>query len=226
MPDGLPLSPPDLDALIPAVTRRYDGASRFTRNFVPSKLRRDPATAAILSYAARAGGLGHVVDLGCGRGQLGLALLLSGGASRVTGLDLDRRKVAEANAAARGLPATFVAADLSRAEVPAGDTALMADVLYQLPDGAQVPVLEGMARAARRRIVMRLFDPDRGWRSAFGMAMEHAGRALRRDGAAVKPMPVDAVIARFEERGFRCTVAPCWAGTPFPNVLLLAERMA
>jgi SAM-dependent methyltransferase len=226
MPDGLLLSPPDLDALIPAVTRRYDGASRFTRNFVPSKLRRDPATATILSYAARAGGLGHVVDLGCGRGQLGLALLLSGGASRVTGLDLDRRKVAEANAAARGLPATFVAADLSRAEVPAGDTALMADVLYQLPDGAQVPVLEGMARAARRRIVMRLFDPDRGWRSAFGMAMEHAGRALRRDGAAVKPMPVDAVVARFEERGFRCTVTPCWAGTPFPNVLLLAERMA
>jgi SAM-dependent methyltransferase len=224
MPDGLTHSPPDLVSLIPEVARRYAGASRFTRGFVPSKLRRDPATAAILGHALRVGGLGHVVDLGCGRGQLGLALLLSGGASRVTGLDLDATKVAEANAAALGLPARFTPADLSRVPVPEADTALMADVLYQLPDGAQLPVLDGMARAARRRIVMRLFDPGRGWRSAFGMAMEHARRAVERDGAAVQPRPVEEIVARFESAGFRCSVTPCWAGTPLPNVLLLAER--
>jgi SAM-dependent methyltransferase len=225
MPDGLTHSPPDLVSLIPEVARRYAGASRFTRGFVPSKLRRDPATAAILGHALRVGGLGHVVDLGCGRGQLGLALLLSGGASRVTGLDLDATKVAEANAAALGLPARFIPADLSRTEVPEADTALMADVLYQLPHGAQLPVLDGMVRAARRRIVMRLFDPGRGWRSTLGMAMEYAGRALRGDGVAVKPMPVAAVAARLEAAGFRCQVAPCWEGTPLPNVLLLAERV-
>ena len=226
MPDGLPLSPPQLDALIDDVSRRYAGASRFTRHFVPSKLKRDPATAAILAHARRAGGLGHVLDLGCGRGQFSLALLLSAHASQATGLDLDAAKVEEAKEAARGLPARFIAADLARAELPPADTALMADVLYQLPDGAQIPVLDRMARAARRRIVMRLFDPDLGWRSRFGMAMERAGRALRRDGAAVQPMPVPAIVARFEAAGFRCTVTPCWAGTPFPNVLLLGERAA
>ncbi|MCR0983663.1 methyltransferase domain-containing protein [Roseomonas populi] len=219
MPDGT-----DLQTLIPAVAARYAGASRFTREFVPSKLRRDPATAAILGLARRAGGFGHVVDLGCGRGQFGIALLLSGDASRVTGLDLDGRKIADARAAAAGLPADFARADLTRAEVPEGDTVLMADVLYQLPDGAQLRVLEGMARAARRRVVMRLFDPDRGWRSAFGMAMERAGRAIRRDGAAVRPMPVPEVTALFGRAGFRCAVEPCWAGTPLPNVLLTAER--
>ncbi|SHK38372.1 Methyltransferase domain-containing protein [Roseomonas rosea] len=224
MPDAVPPAAPGLEALIADVSHRYAGASRFTRNFVPSKLKRDPATAAILGLAQRVGGFGHVLDLGCGRGQLGLALLVSGGASQVTGMDIDGVKVAEAQAAARRLPARFERADLAKAALPPVDTALMADVLYQLPDGAQVPVLDRMAAAARRRVVMRLFDPELGWRSALGMAMERAGRALRRDGAAVEPMPVSAVVARFEAAGFRCTVRPCWAGTPLPNVLLVGER--
>ena len=215
---------PDSGALIAAVAARYAGASRFTRGYVGSKLRRDPATAAILALAARVGGLGEVADLGCGRGQLALALLLSGAASRVTGLDYEAEKVAEARAAAAGLPAAFAEADLTAAAVPPCDTALLVDVLYQLPEASQAPLLDRMAGAARRRVVMRLFDPDQGWRSAFGMAMERAGRAIRRDGAAVRPMPVSAVAARLEAAGFRCRVAPCWAGTPLPNVLLVAER--
>ncbi|WP_458094770.1 class I SAM-dependent methyltransferase [Roseomonas sp. WA12] len=218
------LSSLDSGALIDAVAARYAGASRFTRSYVGSKLRRDPATAAILALAARAGGLGEVADLGCGRGQLALALLLSGAASRVIGLDYEAGKVAEARAAAEGMPAEFARADLTTAAVPACDTAMLVDVLYQLPEASQVPLLDRMAGAARRRVVLRLFDPDRGWRSTFGMAMERAGRAIRRDGAAVRPMPVPAVAARLEAGGFRCAVSPCWVGTPLPNVLLVAER--
>ena len=219
-----PLPSLDSDALIAAVAARYAGASRFTRGYVGSKLRRDPATGAILALAARVGGLGEVADLGCGRGQLALALLLSGSASRVTGLDYEAGKVAEARTAAAGLPASFAEADLTTAAVPPCDTAMLVDVLYQLPEPSQVPLLDRMAAAARRRVVLRLFDPDRGWRSAFGMAMERAGRAIRRDGAAVRPMPVPAVAARLEAAGFRCAVSPCWAGTPLPNVLLVVER--
>ncbi|HEY8609853.1 MAG TPA: class I SAM-dependent methyltransferase [Roseomonas sp.] len=223
MPDGA-MTSPDPDALFTAVAARYAGASRFTRGYVGSKLRRDPSTAAILALARRAGGLGHVADLGCGRGQLALALLLSDAASRVTGLDYEAEKVVEARAAAAGLPADFAQADLTVAEVPPCDTALMVDVLYQLPEAAQAPLLDRIAAAARRRVVLRLFDPDRGWRSSFGMAMERAGRAIRRDGAAVRPMPLGAVSSRLEVAGFRCMVAPCWAGTPLPNVLLVGER--
>ena len=218
------MSEPDLPALTQAVAARYAGASRFTRGYVGSKLRRDPSTAAVLGLARRVGGLGHVADLGCGRGQLALALLLAGGAARVTGLDHEAGKVAEARAAASGLAAEFTRADLTAAAVPPCDTALMVDVLYQLPEPAQAPLLDRMAAAARHRVVLRLFDPDRGWRSALGTAMERAGRAIRRDGAAVRPMPVGLVAARLERAGFRCAVSPCWAGTPLPNVLLVAER--
>ena len=222
-----PLSSPLADTrLIDAVVARYAGASRFTRGYVGSKLRRDPATAAILGLARHAGGLGHVADLGCGRGQLALALLLSGAASRVTGLDYEGTKVAEARAAGAGLAAGFEWADLTTAAVPDCDTALMVDVLYQLPAAAQGPLLDRMAAAARRRVVLRLFDPDRGWRSALGLAMERAGRAIRRDGAALRPMPVADVAARLARAGFHGTATPCWAGTPLPNVLLVANRAA
>ena len=155
MPDGAPPPLPD-HRLIGAMAARYAGASRFTRGYVGSKLRRDPSTAAILALAGRAGGLGHVADLGCGRGQLALALLLSGAAARVTGLDYEEAKVAEARAAGAGLAADFRRADLTV--------------------------------------------------------------------AAVRPMPVADVAARLAGAGFRSEVAPCWAGTPLPNVLLVAER--
>jgi len=35
-----------------------------------------------------------LLDLGCGRGQLAIALLLAGVAQRVTGLDIDSAKIA------------------------------------------------------------------------------------------------------------------------------------
>ncbi|WP_376098271.1 methyltransferase domain-containing protein [Roseomonas sp. CCTCC AB2023176] len=216
-----PLAPA---ALADAVAARYAGASRWARGFVRGKLRHDPATEAILSLARSRGALGEVLDLGCGRGQLALALLLAGGAAQVTGFDLNAAKVAEAEAASRGLPALFAAADLSTAELPEADTVMLVDVLYQMPEAAQFDLLRRVARAARRRVLIRAFDPDRGWRSAFAHAMERAGRAIRGDEAANRPVPVPALEAALREAGFTTSVTPCWRGTPLPNVLLVAER--
>jgi hypothetical protein len=56
----------------------------------------------------------------------------------VVGLDLDAARIAEARAAASGWPASFTVADLSTAEVPACDTALILDVLLLMPDAAQL----------------------------------------------------------------------------------------
>jgi SAM-dependent methyltransferase len=215
-----------LPALIRTVVARYAGASRYTRGYVGSKLRRDPATAAILALAASTGGLGTVADLGCGRGQLALALLLSGGASSVIGLDRNGPALAEAQAAAEGLSARFEAADLGTAPLPRCDTVLLVDVLYQLPPPVQQALLARMAAGEARRIIIRAFDPDRGWRSRFGFGMERLNRALRGDlrRAAISPMALPSLGALLEHAGFRVSVTPCWAGTPLPNVLLLAEK--
>ncbi len=216
----------ELAALAAAVSARYAGASRFARGFVAGKLRHDPATLALLRLAAHRP-FGEVVDLGCGRGQLGLALLAAGLAERLTGLDRDRAKLAEARLAAAGLPAGFAEADLADAPaLPGCDTLLMVDLLYQLPEEAQRPLLASAARAARRRVLVRAFDPGRGWRSAAGFAMEVLGRAVRGDRNAIRPLPLAAVAAALEAAGFVVSVSPCWGNTPLPNVLLVAERAA
>ncbi len=203
------------------VAARYAG--RFAQGFVRGKLRHDPVLPALLAMAP----LGEVLDLGCGRGQLALALLLSGRASGVQGLDLDARKIAAAMAAAGELPARFAVADIADTRLPPADTVLLLDVLYQMPAVAQDAVLAACAAAARQRVVIRAFDPERGWRSAVGRAMEHARRALGGDlGArgAVQPRPIADIAAPLRAAGFAVAVTPCWSGTPLPNVLLVALR--
>ncbi|MBR0665389.1 class I SAM-dependent methyltransferase [Roseomonas hellenica] len=211
-------------SLIAATAARYAGAGRFAQGFVSGKLRRDPATAAILALGAD--GFGHLLDLGCGRGQLALALLLAGHATDVTGLDRAGSKIADAARAAEGLAARFEAADLATAPLPDCDTAMLIDVLYQMPGGLQRDLLTRVARVARRRVLIRAFDPDRGWRSAVGFAMEGAGRLLRGEirRAAIAPLPLPALAAPLQAAGFAVRITPCWQGTPLPNVLLVAER--
>jgi SAM-dependent methyltransferase len=222
-PPGLP--PEGLAALRARVAARYAGASRFAQGFVAGKLKRDPATEAVLALAA-ASPFGAVADLGCGRGQLSLALLVAGLAERVEGLDRDAGKIADAARAAAGLPARYAAADLTAAVVPDCDTVLLIDVLLQMPETAQRALLARVAAAARRRVLVRAFDPDCGWRAGLGVAMERLGRAVRRDGAEIAPMPLPALRGIFDNAGFRTAVRPCWDGTPLPNVLLVAERAA
>lgn len=214
-----------LHQLTGQVAARYAGASRFAQGFVRGKLRTDPATMAILRQAATAP-FGRVVDLGCGRGQLGLALLLAGLAEDLTGLDRDAGKIAEATAAARGLPARFGVADLGTAPLPDCDTLLIIDVLLQMPEAAQHALLGRMVAAARRRILIRAFDPDCGWRARVGFAMERLGRRVRRDGVEIRPLPLPVLESTLAAAGFAVRVTPCWAGTPLPNVLLIGERPA
>src|SRR3954468_4398744 len=63
-------SPVGLAALSARVARRYRACGRFAQHYVAAKLRRDPVHRAVLALAAGEA-LGDVVDVGCGRGQLG-----------------------------------------------------------------------------------------------------------------------------------------------------------
>ena len=207
--------------LAEAIAARYRGPT--TRGFVRGKLKRDPVLPALLALPP----FGAVLDLGCGRGQLGLALLLAGHATTVTGLDLDAGKIDRAMAAAGDLPARFASADLASAPLPACDTALVIDVLVQMAPAAQAALLARLVAVAPRRIVIRAFDPDRGWRSAFGLAMDRLRRRLGGDlglAGTVAPQPIAVLRAPLEAAGYAVTVTPCWAGTPLPNVLLVAQR--
>ncbi len=211
-----------------AITRKvsdlYRGSSHFDRNFVRGKLMTDPASLAVLRLAAERQGFGVVSDLGCGFGQVGLALLLLKLADEVHGLDLAAQKIRTAAEDAAGLRATFTGADVAASEIPACDTVTIFDVLLQVPEESQLGLLRRIAAAARRRVVIRAFDLDRGWRTRVGFVAEEIGRAVRRDGTPLCPRPLPAIAEPFEAAGFSVTVRPCWGWTPLPNVMLVAER--
>ncbi len=205
--------------------RRYRTGSRFTRHYIASKIKRDPIHRTVLALAASRT-FGAVVDVGCGRGQVGLALLEAGGARSVLGLDWAGRSLADAARAGQGLAFTAQAQDLATdPAIPACDTALLLDILYILPTARAIAVLTAVAHAARSLVLVRTLDPGLGWRSRLHLVMERLGRPVwPHSGAVVAPMPVPALAAVLEREGFAVVVEPCWAGTPFANVLLTARR--
>jgi SAM-dependent methyltransferase len=187
-------------------------------------LRRDPVHGDVLDLGERSG-FGAVLDIGCGRGQLGVALLQAGLAHSVVGLDRSAAHLDQARRAAEGLAFTARIQDFARdAELPHVDTVLMVDVLYQLTPAAQSALLRSAARAARHLVLIRTLDPDRGLRSAITLAFERAVRRVSpHSGAHVSPLPIASLGDILREDGFAVSVAPCWRGTPTANVLLTAR---
>jgi SAM-dependent methyltransferase len=218
---GLPTA---LDAAVARVAARYAHGGRAAYHYVRGKLASDPVAGAVAELGGDAG-LGDVVDVGCGRGQLAALLLEMKRATRVHGVDWDAAKVDDARAACAGLDAEFAVGDARNAVIPPCDTALAIDVLHYLTDAEQDALLARMADAAGARVVVRELDPDRGWRSAVTRLQERVttGIGFNR-GARVNARPIHALTTTLEARGFSVRVEPCWGGTPFANVIVVAER--
>jgi 2-polyprenyl-3-methyl-5-hydroxy-6-metoxy-1,4-benzoquinol methylase len=209
-------------------------AARFARAterrssyyYVVSKLRRDPFVRAI----AELGPLGDVLDIGCGRGQLDVFLLESGAARSIRGCDWDADKIALAKRAADGLNASFEVADVGAADLKTADTVLLVDVLHYLDLAAQDELLRAAARMVRPggRLIVREATTREGWRSVVTALVERISRLVRLNlGARIAMRDVRRdVVEMLENESLSCTVEPCWAGTPFSNVIVVATRPA
>ncbi|MGH7101582.1 MAG: methyltransferase domain-containing protein [Acetobacteraceae bacterium] len=208
-------------------TARYRGSGRFAHGYVRAKLRRDPVHAALLRLAM-VEPFGSILELGCGRGQLAVALLEAEGAEAVLGLDRNARFLRQAAQAAAELPFRTERHDLAHpGALPEADTVVIVDLLYQLETAAQVRLLAGATRAARIRIVIRTADPDRGLRSRLTRTLELLSRrAWPHAGAHVNATPIAELAAVLSDAGFVPEIVPCWQGTPFANVLMVGHRRA
>jgi uncharacterized protein (DUF2062 family)/2-polyprenyl-3-methyl-5-hydroxy-6-metoxy-1,4-benzoquinol methylase len=214
------------DEAVDRVASRYANGRRAAYYYARGKLRGDPVVRRIWELGAKEP-LGEVVDAGAGRGQLGILLVESGAASGCTGFDWDAGKVKDATHAADGLPATFEEADLRTKDLPACDTVLLVDVLHYLTDAEQDTLLERAARAARRGVIVRDIDPDRGFRSAVTRVQEAITTTLGYNrGARVAPRPIASIERVLRDGGLDVTTEPCWTGTPYANVLVCGTRRA
>lgn len=219
------------DAAREAATRtgeRFARASnsRGTYYYVTSKLSGDPATAAVAGLAP----LGEVLDLGCGRGHLAVYLLEIGATARVRGLDWDGEKVALAARASEGLAATFDTLDVRETDTEPADTVLLIDVLHYVDAAAQDALLRRAAALVRPggRLVVRDATRGAGVRSWVTLFVERISVLVKfnlGERIAIRDVRRELVPV-LEAEGMTCEVTPCWKGTPFANVLLVAHKPA
>jgi 2-polyprenyl-3-methyl-5-hydroxy-6-metoxy-1,4-benzoquinol methylase len=211
--------------LLRDTAQRYRASGRFAFHYVRGKLRRDPVALELINLAA-APHFGTVADLGCGRGQFAACLLQAGLAQSVIGVDFRQQHLAQATAAMDGLAFSAYYQDYSIDQrVLEADTILLIDVLYQLPSEAQAELLLHAAQAARHRLIVRTANPAQGLRSKITRAVEILCRPFwPNSGREVNAQPINDVVAVMTACGLRTRIKPCWAGTPFSNVLIVGER--
>ncbi len=233
-------------AFVDAAAQPYRSAGHFAWHFARGKLRLDPVFRHLLGQGLIAPG-SHVLDIGCGQGLL--ASLLSSAAAlaregrwpaqwrdapqgvRVTGIELMARDVQRARAAlgALGSRALFVCGDMRHTAFPRADAVVILDVLHYISVPEQDAVLARVREALSGggRLLLRVGDADtkRGFRiSQWVDAIVTFVRGHRV--VPVYGRPLAAWIARLELLGFDVKSEPMSQGTPFANVLLVAQVTA
>jgi SAM-dependent methyltransferase len=119
---------------------------------------------------------GRILEIGCGHGLFSVYAALAGGALAVRGVDIDRDKVAVAQAVAGN-----VAADLEFDVSPSGavspgpwDAIVVVDMLYLLPAAQQQQLLTEAAGelAPGGRLVIKEMSRTPRWKAAWNTAQE------------------------------------------------------
>jgi len=218
-------------------SRRYRPAGMGEWQFARGKLRGDPVYRAV--WEGPWIREGTVVDVGCGCGLM-LALFAAArenaslypsfrgrAASRLIGVET-RQAVATRARQALGTHAEIISADARGIPLPCCQTLLLFDVLSMIPAADQETLLETMVDSLEPGGVLLIRDVDAsaGWRF-------HMVKIANR---------IKALLLGYSSRGFHFRTLSGWCdllrhhglqvsthamshGTPFANVLLVAQRL-
>lgn len=230
-------------SLVARASAPYRGAGRFAWHFARGKLGRDPVFRHLLG-AGLIPPRARVLDIGCGQGLLASLLRACGdmhaggewpaswphapAGVRVTGIELMKRDVARARAALGDAEdARFVCGDMRAVDFPACDTVVILDVLHYVTHAEQDALLQRVrdALAPGGRLLLRVGDADA--RRGFAISQWVDRVVTRMRGHAVAPVygrPLAGWIAQLRSLDLRVEPRPMSAGTPFANVLLVAQR--
>lgn len=186
-------------------------------------------------------GARRILDLGCGQGLLAALLIAARRrydagdwpgwpppppGSGVRGIELMTRDVERAHLAL-GASARIEHGDIRDADFGQVDAVVILDVLHYISYEAQEDVLGRVHQAlpSGGRLLLRIGDADGGlgfrvsqWVDAV-VTLARGHRLSR-----LYCRPVAQWIAVLESMGFSAQAQPMSEGTPFANVLLLAER--
>jgi SAM-dependent methyltransferase len=226
----------------------YRKAGKFAWHFARGKLGRDPVFRGLVERGLIGAHRRRVVDIGCGQGLFASLLSALGtmqsrpgawpaawgpapAAVRYTGIELMPKDVARAQSSIGHLRPTpeFVCADMCRAALPPSDLVVILDVLHYVDLDAQEGVLRRVRDALQPggRLLLRVGDAAS--RRGFAISQWVDRTVTRIRGHRVSPTwgrPLDDWMLLLERLGFKVHSIPMSAGTPFANVLLVADIQA
>jgi SAM-dependent methyltransferase len=209
------------------VASRYRRIGPVAEGFAKGKIQGDPAYQAVLEVQSRRPS-GTVIDVGCGEGYL-LALLVERFYRfEGLGIDHDERRLSQARLALGDVQTIRLESlDVRAADLPPADLVVVLDVLHYLPAEDQDTVLRALSDALRPGGTLLIRDgvAGLGWRSAVSRWSERLMVAIgRHQGDGVFFRPADDTRRALVAAGLEVEVRPCWAGTPFANVMFEARR--
>jgi len=234
--------------LLDAATAPYRKTGRFAWHFARGKLGYDPVFRGLIQRGLIGAHRQRVLDIGCGQGIFASLLAsmttmqgqgrwpadwaATPSAAAYTGIELMPRDVARAEALVGHIAPTprFVCGDMCRAELPASDLVVIFDVLHYVDLDAQEAVLRRVRDALEPgtgRLLLRVGDMQD--RRGFAISQWVDRMVTRVRGHRVSPTwgrPLADWVALLHRLGFDVQPVPMSAGTPFANVLLVADRRA
>jgi SAM-dependent methyltransferase len=231
-------------ALHDAACAPYRRAGRFAWHFARGKLGRDPVFRGLLERGdLRANA--RVIDIGCGQGLLASLFSAIDEAARrgawpaswpaaptgcsYTGIELMPRDVERAQAAVGDLPSapSFVCGDMREVALHDCELVVILDVLHYVDHAAQAALLGRIFAALQPggRLLLRIGDASSARGFAISQWVDRLVTWVR--GHRVPPTwgrTLDAWIEVLRAQGFDVQPVPMSRGTPFANVLLVADK--
>lgn len=233
----------EIKSLRKAATQPFLGVGRHAWYTVRSKLRCDPVFLSLIMRGILPD-CGKLLDMGCGRGIL-LSLLVAARDQYLSGkwppqwpppplhlslrgLDMSRDALSVARQAL-GSNARLDCIDMRHADLVPSAAIVLLDVLFYLQEEDQRRVLEKAAAALDPGGVLVIREADAGAGLAFRITQcaEHlAAMGSGRGWQSLHYRPVTEWVRLLESLGLSVSAESMSAGTPFANVLLVAQRRA
>ena len=232
---------PEENALYEMATARYRAAGRYAFHFARGKLKHDPAFFAILRERMILDDA-RVLDLGCGQGIL-LSTLIAATRCYESGVWPDDWPAPPTRLQLHGIDllpgdirrarlalderVIFEGGDIRDTPFPDSDVVVILDVLHYVARREQEEVLFRVAECLgdSGRLLLRVADTQAGARSVFTYLGDRVGTLLRGE---LWPRhihrPINEWSQLLEQLGFSVSTHPMSQGTPFSNILLIADR--
>ena len=231
-----------VNALVDLAAAPYRRSGRFAWHFARGKLTYDPLFVDILAR-----GLiptdAHIVDLGCGQGLLSswlaAARAVFGHAAwpatwpeppQVASFHGIEWMARDVDRAQRALPGSqFTCGDIREVAFGPATVVTIFDVLHYIDIPSQERVLERVRAAlgGRDLLLLRIGDAEAGWRFQVSRWVDSVVTSIR--GGRWQRLYCRSQTAWrtcLVELGFGVTAIPMSQGTPFANVLLVAQVMS